>query len=163
MDKSTHEKHLSQPFQTINKQFKIAIFFLSVYNGIFNVTNSNNTFYFKKSLINEDFKKMRVAIGAYEIKILNDEFKRIMIDQKHYTESDYPFNIKPKFSTLGNIVEIKPQGATIGFVFEDSIGNLFRIWWDYNTRRIQFIKKTCRYFIIRYYFHTQRYSSRIDF
>ena len=42
MDESTHEEHLCQPLQTNNKQFKIAITFLSAYNGIFNVTNSNN-------------------------------------------------------------------------------------------------------------------------
>ena len=44
MDKSTHEEHLFQPLQTNNKQFKIAVTFLSAYNGIFNVTNSNNKF-----------------------------------------------------------------------------------------------------------------------
>ena len=42
MKKPTHEEHLSQPLQTNNKQFKIAITFLSAYNGILNVTNSNN-------------------------------------------------------------------------------------------------------------------------
>ena len=35
MDKSTHEEHLSQPLQTNNKQFKIAVMFLTGYNGIF--------------------------------------------------------------------------------------------------------------------------------
>ena len=40
MDKSTHEEHLSQALQTNNKQFKIAVTFLSAYNGIFSVTNS---------------------------------------------------------------------------------------------------------------------------
>ena len=39
MDKSTHEEHSSQPLQTNNKQFKIAVTFSSGYNGIFNVTN----------------------------------------------------------------------------------------------------------------------------
>ena len=39
MDKSTHEEHLEQPLQTNNKQFKIAVTFLTAYNGIFNVTN----------------------------------------------------------------------------------------------------------------------------
>ena len=42
MDKSTHEDHLSQPLQTNNKQFKIAVTFLTAYNGIFNVTSSYN-------------------------------------------------------------------------------------------------------------------------
>ena len=66
-DESTHEEHLAQPLQTKNKQFKIAVTFLSVNNGIFNVTNSNNKFYFKKSLIEEDFIQIRIPIGAYEI------------------------------------------------------------------------------------------------
>ena len=39
MDKSTQEEHLSQPLQTNNKQFKIAVTFLTGYNGIFNVAN----------------------------------------------------------------------------------------------------------------------------
>ena len=42
MDKSTHEEHLPHPLQTNKKQFKIAITFLTGYNGIFNVTSSNN-------------------------------------------------------------------------------------------------------------------------
>ena len=46
MDKPTHEEHLSQPLQTNNKQFKIAVTFLTGYNGIFNVTNSNNKFFY---------------------------------------------------------------------------------------------------------------------
>ena len=54
MNKSTHEEHLSQPLQTNNKQFKIAVTFLTGYNGIFNVTNSNKKFYFKKSIKDDD-------------------------------------------------------------------------------------------------------------
>ena len=48
-DKSTHEEHLSQPLQTNNRQFKKAVIFLSGYNGIFNVTNENNKFFFQKN------------------------------------------------------------------------------------------------------------------
>ena len=124
MDKSIHEEHLSQPLQTNNKQFKIAITFLSAYNGIFNVTSKNNKFYFKKNLIDEDFIQVTIPPGAYEIENLNDEIRRIIIDKEYYTEADYPFMIKPNFSTLGSIVEIKPQGPIIGFVFEDNIGTL---------------------------------------
>ena len=54
VDKSTHEEHLSQLLQTDNKLFKIAVTFLTGYNGIFNVTNSNNKFYFKKPITNEE-------------------------------------------------------------------------------------------------------------
>ena len=35
MDKSNHEKHLSQPLQTNNKHFKRVVTFLTGYSGIF--------------------------------------------------------------------------------------------------------------------------------
>ena len=125
MDKSTHEEHLAQPLQTNNKQFKIAVTFLSGYNGIFNVTNTNNKFYFKKTITNEDsFIKIIIPPGAYEIESLNDEIKRIIIDEEHYTESNYPFTIKPNFSALGSNIEISPQGPIISFMFDDSIKDL---------------------------------------
>ena len=125
MDKSTHEEHLSQPLQTNNKQFKVAITFLTGYNGIFNVTNENNKFYFKKTNTNEDgFIKITILPGAYEIESLNNEIKRIIIDEEHYTEAKYPFTRKPNFSTLGSFIEISPQGPIISFMFDDSIKDL---------------------------------------
>ena len=105
MDKSTHEEHLSQPLQTNNKQFKIAITFLSAYNGIFNVTNSNNKFYFTKAITDDDhYIMITIPLGAYEIESLNDEIKRIIIGDEHFTSENYPFEIKPNFSTLGSII-----------------------------------------------------------
>ena len=126
MGKSTHEEHLSQPLQTNKKQFKTAVTFLSAYNGIFNVTNSNDKFYFKKALIDEGFTQITISPGAYEIESLDDEIERIIIDKGHYTEANYPFRIKPNLSTLGSIVELLPQGPIIGFVFDDTIGSLLR-------------------------------------
>ena len=68
---------------------------------------------------------------------MNDEIKSSIIDKGHYTEVEYPFKIKPNFSTLGSIVENEPQGALVGFVFDDSIGILLGfhetiLWEDYN-------------------------------
>ena len=125
MDKSTHEGQLSHPLQTINKRFKITVTFLSVYNCIFNVTNKNNKFYFKRTLTDEDgFIQITTPPGAYEIAALNNEIKRIIIDEEHYTEANYPFKIKPNFSTLGSLIEISPKGPIISFMFDDSIKNL---------------------------------------
>ena len=137
MVKSLHEEHLFQPLQTNNKKFKLAITFLSAYYGIFNVTNRNIKFYFKKALIDEDFIQIRIPEGAYEIESLNDEIKRFLIDKEFYTEADYPFKMKPNFSTFGSIVEKHPQGPIIGFVFEDSVGSLLGfndtiLWEEYN-------------------------------
>ena len=125
MDKSTYKEHLSQPIQTNNKQFKIAVTFLTGYNGIFNVTGSNNNFYFMKSITDEDeFVQITNPPGAYEIEALNNENERITIDEEHYTEANYPFKVKPNFSTLGSVIEISPQGSIISFMFDDSMKDL---------------------------------------
>ena len=91
MDKSTHEEHLFEPLETSNKQFKIAVTFLSAYNGILNVTNRNNKFYFFKSISDADHIQISIRPGVYEIEALNNEIKRIIIDEGHYTEVEYPF------------------------------------------------------------------------
>ena len=137
MDKSVHEEHLFRPLQTNNKQFKIAITFLPAYNGIFNVSNSNNKFYFFKSITDDSHIQITIRPGVYEIEALNDEIRRIFIVEEHYTEANYPYNIKPDFNTLGSIIEISPQGSVISFVPSDSIGQLLEfakttIYGEYN-------------------------------
>ena len=124
MDKSNHEEHLFQPLQTNNIQFKIAVTFSSAYNGIFNVTNSNNQFYFFKSISDDDHIQISIRPGVYEIESLNNEIKRIIIDEGHYTEEEYPFHIKPDFNTLGSIIEISPQGPVVSFAPNNSIREL---------------------------------------
>ena len=81
MKKSTHEKHLSQPLQTSNKQFKLAVTFLTDYIVIFNVTNLNNKFYFKKSFDDGQFIQISISQGAYEIESLTDAIKGINIGE----------------------------------------------------------------------------------
>ena len=133
MDKSTHEEHLFQPLQTNNKQFKIAITFLSDYNGIFNATNSNNKFYFTKSITDDDhYIMITITPGAYEIESLDDEIKRIIINDKFFTEDTYPLVMKPNFSTLGSIVEISNEESAISFKPSDSVGSLL----GFNKRTI---------------------------
>ena len=124
MNKSTHEEHLYQSLQTNKKQFKIAITFLTGYNGIFNITNLNNKFYFKKSFNDGEFTQNTIPPGAYEIESLNNEIRRIIINKGYYSENNYPFTIKPNFSTLGSIIEISQTGPIISFAVEDSIRNL---------------------------------------
>ena len=125
MDKSTHEEHLSQPLQIEIKQFKKAVTFLTAYNGTLNVTNENNKLYFNKTITNEDrFINITISPGAYEIEILKNEIQRSIIDQEPFTEANYPFTIKPIFSTLGSIIEISQQRPIISFMFDESIRDL---------------------------------------
>ena len=133
MDKSTHEEHLFQPLQTNNKQFKIAVTFLSAYNGIFNVTNENNKFYFTKSITDyEHYIMITIPPGAYGIESLNDEIKRIIIDDEHFSDENYPFKIRANFSTLGSIIEISNEESALSFKPDDSIGSLL----GFNRRTI---------------------------
>ena len=111
--------------ETNNKQFRIANTFLSAYNGIFNVGNKNNKFYFTKSISDEDgYIQITIPPGAYEIGSLNKEINRIVIDESHYTAVNYPFTIKPNFSTLGSIIEISTQGPINTFATDDRKGDL---------------------------------------
>ena len=78
-----------------------------------------------KSVSDEDgFIQITKPPGAYEIESLNKEINRIIIEEEHYTEVNYPFKIKPNFSTLRSIIEISPQGPRISFMFDDSIRDL---------------------------------------
>ena len=52
---------------------------------------------------------------------MNIEIETIIINEEHYTESNYPFTIKPKFSTLGSKIEISTEGPVINFVLDDRI------------------------------------------
>ena len=125
MDKNTHEEHLYQSLQTNNKQYKIAITFVTGYNGIFNVTNKSNIFSFTKSISDDDgFTQITIPPGAYKIESLNNETKTNIIDKKHYTESKYPFTIKPNFSKLWSIMELSTQGPVNTFVPDASIRDL---------------------------------------
>ena len=68
---------------------------------------------------------------------MNDEIKRIIIDEEHYTEANCPFTIKPIFSTLESIIEISPPGPIISFMFDDSLKDLlgihvFTLYEEYN-------------------------------
>ena len=156
MDKSTHEEHLSQPLQTNIKQFKRAVTFPSGYNGIFNVTISNNKFYFIKSITDEESHiQITISPGAYEIESLNDEIKRINIDEEHYTEVDYPFLIKPNFSTLGSIIEISTQGPVNTFVHDDGMA----IYLD--LIRQQYMKNLIHYTIPLIFYHLIIFSSNV--
>ena len=138
MDNSAHEEHLSQTLQTNNKQIKIAATFLTGYNGIVNVTDKNSKIYFTKSIIDDDgFIQITIPPGAYKIESLNIGIKRIIIDKEYYTESIYPYAIKPYFSTIESIIEISTQGPVITFVPDDSIRDLLgfnktTIFQEYN-------------------------------
>ena len=74
---------------------------LAGYNGVFKVTDKNSNFYFAKSITDHDFSVFSISQGAYETQALKKEFERVIIDEGYLTGTDYPFTIKPDFSTQG--------------------------------------------------------------
>ena len=75
----------------------------------------------------DDFSKIRVSPGAYEIEMLNIEFRRNVIEGGYPTEVNYPFTRKPGFSTLTAIIEISSNiaGSQIAVTPDDSLRDLF--------------------------------------
>ena len=81
--------------------------------------------------------------SACEHESLNDEIKRIIIDEGHFTGTDCPFTKKPNFSTLDSIIEISKQETFISFRPDDSIRNLLgfnasTIYQEFNLSSIPF-------------------------
>ena len=122
MDKSAPKKHLCQPLQTNHRHFKKTVTFLTGYSGIFDVTSQNDKFYFAKSITDKDgFTQITIPPGASEMESLNNEIRRINIDEEHSTEAIFPFKIKPNFSTLDSIIESSRQKPLFSFLPNDSI------------------------------------------
>ena len=78
-----------------------------------------------KSITDEDgFVQITILAGPYETQALDEDLKRIIIGEGHFTEANYPIKFKPIFSTLGSIRENSPQGPIFSFMFDDSVRDL---------------------------------------
>ena len=88
IDKPTREESLSQPLQTINEQFKIAVTFLSGHNGIFKVTNKQIKFIFLSVFGRAEHNIIKSPAGAYEMESLNAANKRNIFEEGYVTEED---------------------------------------------------------------------------
>ena len=137
MEKSTHEEKLSEPLHTKCKQFKIAVTFLTVYNGTFNVTFRNDKFYLTRSINDDELGKIPIAPGTYEYESLNSETKGNIIEEGQFTETNYTFTIESISSTLGSIIESpsKITASQFAFTTDDSIRDLFGIQTRHKARR----------------------------
>ena len=103
MDKYTDEEHWSQPLQTKNRQYRIAVTFLTGYNG-FSLLQAK----LEVSIAQTHIRMMislffSILPGAYELQSLDNENKRSFIKDCYFTEQNHLFIIDPIFSTLGSI------------------------------------------------------------
>ena len=75
-------------------------------------------------LIKKGFVQTTNPQGAYETENLDNELKRYIIKEGYFTEGDYPFKIKPNFSSLCSVKEISWQKPLISFIPDDSIRDI---------------------------------------
>ena len=66
-DESTRDESLSQPSETHNKKFKVAVTNLTGYNGFFKFYSSNIKLNFKSVFEGADFNVSTVYPGALEL------------------------------------------------------------------------------------------------
>ena len=99
----------------------MAITFLTGYNGIFNITDENNKFFYvtrEKMIVDNAIPKV-----AYELEALDLEIKRLMVLNGDSDGESFPFTIKPNFTTQGSIIEIE-DGWEIDFTYAGTIKNI---------------------------------------
>ena len=61
------------------------------------------------------FIQINIPPGCYELESLNHETQSINMEEGHFTEENYPFLIKPSFSTMTSIIETSRQEPLISF------------------------------------------------
>ena len=114
--KTKDEESLDKPLQNNHKQYKTGVTFLTCLKGLIIVTNKHKKLYFAKSITDKDGVSRRtIPSSAYELKSLNDETKTVNIEELQFSEAEYPFAIKPKFSFLYSFEEISRQNFRMFF------------------------------------------------
>ena len=83
-----------------------------------------NTFFAISITYKDCFVYIFIPPGAYEIRSLIREIKRIISEEKHFTEAEYPFLIKANLSFVGSIKEICRQVPLISFLPDGIITDL---------------------------------------
>ena len=74
------------------------------------MTSKINKLYFKElNTDNDDFVQITISSDAYKIENLIIETYKIVIEEVHSREGDYPFTTKPNFPTLGSIIKPSSQ------------------------------------------------------
>ena len=102
MKNSTHEENPIQPLHTNNKDFKVGVTYLTGYNGIQNIIEKNNRFYYITP--NNLLREIILPPGNYAIVLeknaddipsFETKIKELIIENGDLTEENYPFLIKP--------------------------------------------------------------------
>ena len=105
---------------------------------MFNITNKKSKIIFISIFEGSEYNIFSIPPGRYALENIIKEIKRNIIDKRLIREEDYPFTIKPSFSSLGSIIEIMPgRGCKFSFVQGDTLRDVsgfrpFSIQEEYN-------------------------------
>jgi hypothetical protein len=87
-----------------NRKYKMALTRLETYNSIPNITSENNKFVYSVNSVNYT---VIIPIGSYEIKQINDEIQRQMVNNGHAAaDNKYYIEIGANTATLCSYVRI---------------------------------------------------------
>ena len=127
MKESIHEENLSQPLITNNKDFMVGVTYLTGYNGIQNINENNNRFYYITP--DNNLKEIILPPGNYSVVLekkaddipsFQTKIKELIIENGDATEENYPFLIRPNYSNNHSIIEIA-DGWEIDFTQNKTI------------------------------------------
>src|SRR5438093_6814498 len=105
----------------------MALHYFSTSNYIVNISDENNRFVYSHDT-GKTWTTIKLESGAYEMKQINDEIRRLMVVHKHYDDKATPhnhyINIGVNLSTFKSFVEITNPAFKVSFREEKTIREL---------------------------------------
>ena len=91
-------------------------------------------------LIKNGFNQTTIQLGAYEIESLDDEYKKIIFEESHFTDVNYTSTIQPNFSTVGSPSEIFRQEPLFSFLIQATFHHLTIFFSNVTSLKERFSK-----------------------
>ena len=110
-----------------HRNYEMALHYFSTSNHLVNISEENNQFIYSHDT-GKTWTTIKLESGAYEMKQINDEIKRLMVVNKHFDDKvsphNYYINIGVNLSTFKSFVEITNPIFTVNFQKDKTIRNL---------------------------------------
>ena len=104
-----------------NRKYEAALHNFTTSNYQINIEEFNNRFYYKWD--NKDYV-INFEKGAYEVKDIENEIKRLMIENNHWDEKDIPFTLSLNLNVFKSVIDIKNDKFSIDFTRPKTFRNL---------------------------------------
>jgi hypothetical protein len=110
-----------------HRNYELALHYFSTANHLVNVSDDNNRFVYSHDA-GKTWTTLKLESGAYEMRQIADEVKRLMAVHKHYDEKasplNYYINIGVNLSTFKSFVEITNSSFKVNFQAAKTIKDL---------------------------------------